>query len=433
VTLQATAEHRLGDAAGLAGEGLPRLLLGGRPARLGDHLARWGRLPTSRDLVEEVGRSGLRGRGGAGFPTAKKLAEVRRAGGRLMSRRRPVVVANGTESEPASLKDRALLESSPHLVLDGVVAAAEAVGADWGVMCVKHTARTTIAAVERALAERGTADPIPLELQAVPDGYVTGEASALVNWLTNGVAKPRIVPPHASERGVDGSPTLVDNVETLANMALIARFGAEWWRELGTADDPGSALATVSGAVTRPGVYEIPLGLPLANLLAWAGSLPPSAVLVGGYYGTWLTGEQAMSACLDRADLGRHGASLGCGVVAVLGADTCPLAEVVRVTRWLAGQSAGQCGPCTSGLPAVAGAVEAVRAGDRMGNAEHAARRWSSMVEGRGACKLPDGAVRFVRSALDVFSGHVELHRRLGPCRPSAPVLSVPAGYGAWQ
>lgn len=416
------------------GTEVPRLLAIPAPTRLKDHLHRWGPLPSRHDLLAEIERSGLRGRGGAGFPTATKLAAVRREGRRLLSRQRPVVIANGSESEPVSMKDRALLETAPHLVLDGLVAAAEAVEADWGIVCVKHSYSSTLAAVERALSERAGRDPLVIQAQPVPDSYVAGEASSLANWMTNGKALPTLVPPRLSERGVDGSPTLVDNVETLANVALIARYGAGWWRSVGATDDPGSALVTVSGAIERPGVYEIPVGLALAELLAWAQSAPPAAVLVGGYFGTWLTREQAASVHLSRTSLARYGASFGCGVVAVLDASTCPLAEVARVARWLAGQSAGQCGPCVNGLPAIAAAVEAITAGDRSGRAETAARRWAAMVDGRGACHLPDGAVAFVRSALDVFSDHIESHRRLGPCRSSAPpLLSLPARRGSWR
>ena len=240
--------------------GLPRLLPDPPVTSLVAHRAHWGPMPGG-DLVGETCRSGLRGRGGAGFPTGLKMKAVQRAAsGTGWRRRRPIVVANGTEGEPASAKDRALLVHSPHLVLDGLAAAAASLGAQRAILCVKHDQRPVLAALERALAERRGQDEIELELSTVPSGYVSGEESALVNWLTAGVPRPTITPPRPSERGVCSRPTLVDNVETMANLGVIARLGADWWRGLGTEDDPGSILLTISGAVARPGVYEVANG-----------------------------------------------------------------------------------------------------------------------------------------------------------------------------
>ena len=348
------------DRVALAGTGLPRLVPDPPVTSLVAHRAHWGPMPGG-DLVGETCRSGLLGRGGAGFPTGLKMKAVQRAAsGTGWRRRRPIVVANGTEGEPASAKDRALLVHSPHLVLDGMAAAAASLGAQRAILCVKHDQRPVLAALERALAERRGQDEIDLELSTVPSGYVSGEESALVNWLTAGVPRPTITPPRPSERGVCSRPTLVDNVETMANLGVIARLGADWWRGLGTEDDPGSILLTISGAVARPGVYEVANSSRLQDALALAGPATSLGVLVGGYFGTWLTPAQAAGARLSRASLHALGGSLGCGVVAVLPDRVCPLEESARVVRWLAGESAGQCGPCVNGLPAIAGAIEAL-------------------------------------------------------------------------
>ena len=314
-----------------------------------------------------------------------------------------------------------------------MAAAAASLGAQRAILCVKHDQRPVLAALERALAERRGQDEIDLELSTVPSGYVSGEESALVNWLTAGVPRPTITPPRPSERGVCSRPTLVDNVETMANLGVIARLGADWWRGLGTEDDPGSILLTISGAVARPGVYEVANSSRLQDALALAGPATSLGVLVGGYFGTWLTPAQAAGARLSRASLHALGGSLGCGVVAVLPDRVCPLEESARVVRWLAGESAGQCGPCVNGLPAIAGAIEALARGTDVERAEQQARRWAGMVEGRGSCKLPDGAARFVRSALHAFSTHVALHLSLaGPCPQfgSQPSLPFP-GQGS--
>src|SRR5439155_23142077 len=202
--------------------------------------------------------------------------------------RTPVVVANGTEGEPASAKDKALLRRNPHLVLDGAVAAAEAVGAAEAIVAVSRADR----ALEAALRDRARTS-IRVRVAQVPERFVAGEESALVHFLNGGPAKPTMTPPRPFERGVGGRPTLVQNVETLANIGLIAREGAEWFRELGTPDEPGTALVTLLGAVARPGVLEAELGTPISELVRWSGGLtsPANALLVGGYFGTWLPAD----------------------------------------------------------------------------------------------------------------------------------------------
>jgi NADH:ubiquinone oxidoreductase subunit F (NADH-binding) len=420
---------------------LPRLVARPPATALAAHVDRYGALPagSAATLVEEVRRAGLRGRGGAGFPTAVKLDAVRTASGRrslVRGRRAAVVVANGTEGEPASTKDAVLLTHSPHLVLDGAVASALAVGADRALVCVDRVNVVALGALEQAMTARRSVDDhgVVLELVATPSRYVAGEESALVHFLNGGDAKPTLVPPRPFERGVDGRSTLVSNVETLAQIALIARFGAAWWRQVGTADDPGSALFSLSGAVGRPGVYELPLGAELGAVLRHADAGATTGVLIGGYFGTWLRPATAASVRLGVADLAHAGASLGCGVIAPLPSSSCPLAEVARITRWLAGQSAGQCGPCAFGLPAIAEALDTVVAGDRTGRAEAALRRWLAMVDGRGACKLPDGVNRFVSSALDVFGDHLATHRRGAGCgADTTPVLPLPRHSGGWR
>jgi NADH:ubiquinone oxidoreductase subunit F (NADH-binding) len=389
-------------------------------------------------LITAVEKAGLRGRGGAGFPTAVKLAAVRSSAARrpLGRRRTPLVIANGTEGEPASVKDVALLRLAPHLVLDGMVAAAVAVGADAAVLCLDREGRPARAAVRQALLERIRAgsDPVPLHVAEAPSHYVSGEESALVRWLDGGDAMPTTVPPRPFERGVARRPTLVDNVETLAQVALIARFGARWWRGVGTEDDPGTFLVTLIDGVHRRRVYELPYGVRLGTLLDHAGVDTGHGVLVGGYFGTWLRPDVAASVPLSRAGLAETGASLGCGAIAALPTSVCPLAEMARVTRWLASESAGQCGPCTFGLPAIAGAVEALAAGHGTDHALDDLRRWLPMVNGRGACKLPDGVVRFVCSGVDVFARHIDEHRSSECALTGAPaVLPVPLHSGGWR
>ena len=412
----ATAAHRSGVVAPV----LPRLLSGLDTPSLAAHLDRLGPLPTGSSLIDEVERAGLTGRGGAGFPTGRKLRAV--AAGRGST----VVVANGTEGEPMSAKDRTLLQRAPHLVLDGVIAAAGAVGAGRAILCVERGA-PCLPALRHALAERH--DPLAVEVAETPKRYVAGQETALVRWLNGGDARP-VFGVRPFESGVAKRPTLVDNVETLAHLGLIARFGASWYRELGTHDEPGSTLLTCSGGVGRPGVYEVAVGTPLADLLDTAGAAPAQAILFGGYFGRWVAGDAAGDLHLSAAGLAPAGARVGCGVVAVVPHDVCALDELARVAHWYAANSAGQCGVCVHGLGDIAAAVDAVAAGDPTGRAEEAARRWSTMVRGRGGCQLPDGAADFVETGLDALAAEVDDHRR-GRChRRRAGLLATPAPGG---
>ena len=383
-----------------------------RPASLADHAARYGELPRGAPgLIAEVEASGLAGRGGAGFPTHRKLRAVREG-------RRPIVVVNGVEGEPASAKDRLLLSVAPHLVLDGAVLAAEAVGADAVHVCVPRGARSPLAAVERALDERRAIglDRVTISLWAVPARYVAGEETALVHWLNGGEAKPTMTPPRPFERGVRGRPTLIQNVETLAHLALIARFGAEWFRREGTAAEPGTLLLSISRPDQRIAVLETAMGTPLRQVVARCGlETEPQAVLVGGYFGSWHAYDTAVDLQLTQADLRATGGALGAGILAMLPPEACGLCETARVARYLADQSAGQCGPCALGLPAIAKDLALLCHGRDPGARARALGRMRQ-IEGRGACRHPDGAVRLVRSALDVFAEHVDWHERHGPC-----------------
>jgi NADH:ubiquinone oxidoreductase subunit F (NADH-binding) len=396
--------------SGLLAGTRPRLLYpGAGPASRAEHTARYGPLPRGlrrpqrETLIAEVGRAGLTGRGGAGFPTARKLAAV--AAGHA-----PVVVANGTEGEPASAKDRVLMASSPHLVLDGAVLAAELTGAREAVIVAHRDVREIMdeAAVERA---RAALDRVRLVVRTAAEGFVAGQASAVVRWIQRGVPAPTATPPRLAQRGLHGAPTLVQNVETLAHLALIARYGAAWFRSAGTSAEPGTMLVTVAGAVRQPGVLEIGIGVPVGQVLEQAGgtSAPLRALLIGGYFGTWVDAAAALGRPFSSAGLADLDASPGAGLIAALPAGACGLRETARLARYLAGQSAGQCGPCRFGLPAIAGEVERLAAGQDTDTG--LLRRWLGQVDGRGGCAHPDGAVRMIRSALRTFGTELGGHR----------------------
>jgi NADH:ubiquinone oxidoreductase subunit F (NADH-binding) len=267
-----------------------------------------------------------------------------------------------------------------------------------------------------------------MRLATVPGDYVAGQEAALVNYLGGGPAIPTFTPPMIFEQGVRRRPTLMSNAETLAHLALIARHGSRWFRELGTAFQPGSALVTLSGPVAHPGVYEVEHGAPLASLIDAAGgtTAPARAALLGGYAGSWIAGEFLHGIALSDEHLAPHGASLGAGVVLLLSESACPVAETVRVTRWLASQSSGQCGPCVNGLQALSRTVEGLAAGAAEDGSTGRVERLASLVAGRGACAHPDGAVNFTLSALDAFAAEFADHARHGPCGACASSAELP-------
>ncbi|SES07291.1 NADH:ubiquinone oxidoreductase, NADH-binding subunit (chain F) [Streptomyces sp. yr375] len=389
----------------------PRLLAPGTtPADLTTHHQRYGPLAHGdpEDLLRTVAESGLTGRGGAGFPTYRKLVSVAEAGRR--TGRAPVVVANGAEGEPASRKDKTLLRLSPHLVLDGLQSAARMVGAGEAYLAVEDGATW----LESALAQR-TDDPLPVKVVRLPKSFLSGQASALAQYLSGGAALPTDPSPPVRERGVHRAPTLVQNVETLAHLALIARYDADWFRTAGTPTQPGSVLCTVHVPGREPRVVEAPYGMPLGRLLPLEGT---RAVLVGGYHGTWIPTPEAAQLALDTS-------YLGAGVLAALPADRCGVTETSRILRYLALQSAGQCGPCLNGLPRIATAFRTLATPGPQGTTRTDLARWSGLVEGRGACHHPDGTIRLVRSALTTFATEIDTHAH-GHCTATDPTPLLP-------
>ncbi|MEZ0090756.1 NADH-ubiquinone oxidoreductase-F iron-sulfur binding region domain-containing protein [Streptacidiphilus sp. EB129] len=429
-----------GAAGAEAGPHGTRLLSGwfstGRAADLDDHLDRYGPPPVERGarrgssplLARAAEEAGLTGRGGAAFPTGRKLHAV------ATGRGPAVVIANGMESEPASAKDRTLLALAPHLVLDGIALAARAVGADQAHLCIARTRPEQARELRAALAERDRRglDTVPVQLHQLPHHYVSSEESALVNWLNGGDARPTSTPPRPFERGVGDRPTLIDNVETLAHLALIARYGPAWYREAGAPDAPGTTLVTLAGAVHHPGVYEVPMAATLGRLLDHGGAPnePLSAVLLGGFFGSWLPAASAMPVRFAKEDLAALGAGPGAGVLVALPERACGLAETASVLAFLARNGAQQCGPCRFGLPAVAEDFAALAHGRTDPAAVRRLEQRVGLLAGRGACRHPDGASRLAATALRTFAAETERHLRFGPC-PAASrplVLDVPGG-----
>jgi NADH:ubiquinone oxidoreductase subunit F (NADH-binding) len=412
---------------------LPRLLpaSGQPPQDWQAHIARHGSLPfpmVPGRVVNDLKQAGLTGRGGAAFPVHRKLSAVFDAA--ATRHRSPVVIANGAESEPASDKDATLLWLAPHLVLDGLQLVAEAVDADRAILYTHADRRADVGKRLRdALEQRLTAgaDRVPVQLAEAPPRFLSGQETALINHLAGGPAIPTFMPPRVTERGLGGAPTLVQNVETLAHTALIARRGPRWFRQVGTEQEPGSMLCTIRRSDGTPRIAEVPLGMPLRDLLGPVAS--DGAVLIGGYHGSWVPAAEAVKLTLDNHALDTVDARVGAGILVTLPPERCGLAETARIVRYLALESAGQCGPCLNGLPRIAAALAELAGARPRRQARADVERWAGLVTGRGACHHPDGTARLVRSALITFAAELDRHER-GRCSAanSKPFLPIPRG-----
>ena len=407
----------LGTSAGFT----PRLLIDGDREDRAAYQAAGGYQPLAEtdQLLDEVETSGLLGRGGAGFPFAVKARAVR-DNGRIVSG--TVVVANGEEGEPASIKDRWLLRHRPHLIIDGLRLAALMVAADRAYIYVSDA--ESAHSVEIALAELGpdVLGSIAVEVHTVEPGYVAGEETAAVRALNGGPATPTDKPPRPFQEGVGGLPTLVSNVETLAALPFVQRNGATEFRSLGTPQTPGSFLVTVTGAGRAPGLYEVPHGLAFTELLALHGVSPETVrgVLMGGYF-AGLLDRTVLDATLDHETMRSLGSGLGNGAITVI-TDDCPLAVAASVLTYFDRENAGQCGSCFNGTAAMAAVASALRDGVATDEDVARLRRWSVVLRGRGACATLDAATNIAGSLLQRFPDLVQAHldNGCGPCQSGA-------------
>jgi NADH:ubiquinone oxidoreductase subunit F (NADH-binding) len=397
---------------------LHRLL--GHPSDFAGHVAAHGPLTVAlgsepswqEALAASLEESGLTGRGGGGFPASIKLGVASGAG------HGGTILINGMEGEPASDKDKLLLIRAPHLVLDGAQYLAALCRAERIVVCIPAGRDVVAAAVSQAIAERRAAGYTRVSETIVrpPDRFVAGEESALANFVESGLSLPLFRTDKGTALRIGKRPALVHNTETLAHVALIARYGSAPFRARGTAEEPGTCLVTISGKVAQPGVVEVDRGTPLRDIASLGRPLEPAAaLLVGGYGGAWV-GPEHFAMPYASLSLRTIGGSAGVGVIVVLGAEACGVAESARIARFLAGQSAGQCGPCVFGLPAIADDLSQLARGHADADLMPRLLRRLADVSGRGACRHPDGAVNLVRSTLGMFAPDVLAHEQGRPC-----------------
>lgn len=369
----------------------------GRPVGLVEHTRLWGwaPVPGSSLLVEQVAAAGIVGAGGAGFPTDRKIAA-------LAGRRVSHVVVNGAEGESASGKDGVLLGHVPHLVLDGAQATARALGAGEVVVRIGADRPDLAASLAGALAERR--DEVPVTLSIGPSGFVAGEATAVIRALAGGPALPTALglpPVLPSRRPGRRTHVMLSNVETFARVALAIR-----------GITLGSWLASASGAVRVPGVVELAPGASVADLGSAAGGVlgMPDVLITGGWHGRWVSWDSTVAGTpLGREGLASVGGRWGAGAFVWLPEDLDPLRALAGVAQVLAEGTAGQCGPCWRGLPAVAQLLGRVAAGELPLTSVEATL---AQVDGRGICAHPSAAVAAVRSAMELIAEHSPGGRR---------------------
>jgi NADH:ubiquinone oxidoreductase subunit F (NADH-binding) len=365
--------------------------------------------PAGVGLIDAVTACGLRGRGGAAFPVARKLAAVAAGHGEK------VVVVNGGEGEPTSVKDRWLLRFRPHLVIDGALRAARAVGAGSVYFYVSDAAAAISLDVAFAELDGTQAD---LRVHRVEPSYVAGEETAAINAINGRPAKPSEKPPRPFAEGVGARPTLVSNAETIASLPDI---GA------GPAGQGPSFLMTLSGAVPRPGLYELPFGIPLGEATEVLGGLagPARGYVMGGYF-AGLLNARGHDLPLDYDVLRAQGSGLGCGAITVLGPDDCPVGVAALLLAYFGRENAGQCGSCFNGTAAMAGVATALARGEA--GAAQIARlaHWCGFLPGRGACGTLDGAAAVAATLLREFPAEVDEHQH-GACRACAATDFVSA------
>ena len=366
-----------------------------------------------QEVIARVEASGLRGRGGAGFPAGRKLALT------LECPETPrYVVMNGGEDEPGSHKDRVLMENVPHLLLEGIVLAAYAVQAEKAYLYINRGYEAATRALETAMGEAreagywgediaGSGFGVDLVTVAAPSNYVAGEDTAALEVIEGKDPLPRQKPPFPVTAGLFGKPSLVNNVETLANLAPIVARGPEWFRSFGTGESPGTMIFSLGDEMERPGVYELPLGTPLRHLVEECGGglkdgKRIKAILPGGPSSGFLRPE-SLDVPLDHDSLREAGSSIGCGVVKVFTEDDSVLDEVARIADFFARESCGQCPACRMETNMLVALLKKVQ--DGQGN-DALVEQFGKVIafnKGKGFCSLINMPGPPIESALRLF------------------------------
>ena len=378
------------------------------------------------EVIKAVSDAGLRGRGGAGFPTGKKWQFTREA-----AEESRYLVLNGGEDEPGSKKDRVLLENLPHLVVEGTILAAYAIGANRAYLYINARYDDAIKSINDALAEAksaaywgkkvlGSDFSLDIEVIPAPHNYVAGEDTAVLEVIEGKKAWPRQKPPFPVTVGLFGKPTAVNNVETLANVAPIVLKGADWYRGVGTAESAGTMIFSLNDDVNRPGVYELPFGTPLRYLIEECGggikgAKKIKAVMPAAPSSAFLPLEK-IDTPLDHNSMRDAGSALGCGVVKLISTDDCIVEELVKIADFFAVESCGQCPACRMETNTLAMMIKKVQAGQGGQPILDQFGKILAFNKGKGFCNLIAMPGPPIESALKLFPADFEAHLSTGKC-----------------
>jgi NADH-quinone oxidoreductase subunit F len=378
------------------------------------------------ELVKIVSDAGLRGRGGAGFPTGKKWQFTREAAGEPR-----YLVLNGGEDEPGSKKDRVLLENLPHLVLEGTILAAYAIDAAKAYLYINARYDAALKSIDDALAEAkaagywgsnvlGSVFSLGIEVVAAPHNYVAGEDTAVLEVIEGKKPLPRQKPPFPVTVGLFGKPTSVNNVETLANVAPIVLKGADWYRKFGTAESSGTMIFSLNDDVNRPGVYELPFGTPLRYLIEECGGgikggKKIKAIMPAAPSSAFLPVDK-LDTPLDHKSMRDAGSALGCGVVKLVAEGSCIVEELVKIADFFAAESCGQCPACRMETNTLAMMTKKVQAGQGGPPILEQFGKILAFNKGKGFCNLIAMPGPPIESAIKLFPEDFEAHLSTGKC-----------------
>ena len=391
---------------------------------------------TPENIIEEVKKSNLRGRGGAGFPAGLKWHFVPKE-----TDKPKYIIANCDESEPGTCKDRALMELDPHQLIEGMVIAGRAVSSHQGYMYVRGEYRHVIEILEEAVREAyggghlgkdiyGSGFDFDLAVHTGAGAYECGEESALMESLEGKRGYPRIRPPFPAVVGLYGSPTVINNAETLSSVPAIILHGGDWYSGLGTPKNGGTRLFCLSGHVERPGLYELPMGFPLRRMIdEVAGGplngVPIKAVIPGGSSVPVLTADE-LDVAMDFDSVAKAGSLLGSGGVMVINENTCMVELAQRIMQFYAHESCGWCIPCREGTTWLRKMLDRFHGGDGREEDIDMLREIGTNMLGKTFCPLGDAAAMPIIAIVDKFRGEFEQHLELGAC----PYSSAPEMVG---
>jgi len=390
---------------------------------------------TPDDVINEVKNSGLRGRGGAGFNTGMKWSFVPK-----QSAKPKYVVCNADESEPGTCKDRPLMEYDPHQLIEGIAIAGYAIQSNQGYIYIRGEYRYLMDIVDRAIQEaydrgylgkniQGSGFSFDLSTHTGAGAYECGEETALLNSLEGLRGYPRVKPPFPALVGLYGGPTVINNVETLANVPAILLNGAEWYAKLGSPKNGGTRLFCLSGHIARPGVYELPMGFPLRRMIeevggGVAGGKKLKCVIPGGSSCPVLTADE-IDVGMDYDSVAKIGSMLGSGGVVVMDEDTCMVKAALRIMRFYAHESCGWCVPCREGTSWLKTLLERFHDGAGVAEDPDTALDVSFNILGKTLCPLGDAAAMPMISILKKFRHEFEEHLKLGACPYDKKAVTV--------